>query len=230
MKKIYTTLALSLAMTGGLLAQTVWTGPKMTFTKANFADFTQPANQDRITSNVWITRSDTMGIFNIATETIYSDFFSPEDTEWAFGTTADTGTVTFAAWENAVNSTPPSMVNQDMVLHLITDDIYIDIKFLSWSGGASGGGFSYERSTNPTISIEENASANTSLRLFPNPSSDFISINGLESTSHFKIINMAGRTVLFGEVNEESKIAINDLPGGIYYIQLNDQSLPFTKK
>ncbi len=33
-----------------------------------------------------------------------------------------------------------------MVLHLITDDIYIDIKFLSWTSGGNGG-FSYERST-----------------------------------------------------------------------------------
>jgi hypothetical protein len=32
------------------------------------------------------------------------------------------------------------------VLHLKTDDIYLDIKFLSWSE-RSGGGFSYERST-----------------------------------------------------------------------------------
>jgi len=44
-------------------------------------------------------------------------------------------------------SNPPSSVDQDMVLHIIPDNSYLDIKFTSWSGGASGGGFSYERST-----------------------------------------------------------------------------------
>ena len=37
-----------------------------------------------------------------------------------------------------------------MVLHLITDYIYIDLKFISWQAGNVGtgdGGFSYERST-----------------------------------------------------------------------------------
>jgi len=40
-----------------------------------------------------------------------------------------------------------------MVVHLISDDIYIDIKITSWEAGSnSGGGFSYERSTNPNLS------------------------------------------------------------------------------
>ncbi len=40
-----------------------------TFTKSNNADWTLEANQDRITDNVWITRANNSGIFNIATET-----------------------------------------------------------------------------------------------------------------------------------------------------------------
>ena len=34
-----------------------------------------------------------------------------------------------------------------LVLHLIDENIYIDVTFLSWSSGDSGGGFSYERTT-----------------------------------------------------------------------------------
>ncbi len=48
---------------------------------------------------------------------------------------------------------------RNMVIHLITDDIYIDIKFLSWTpggGDTSGlGGFSYERSTPNGLVINE---------------------------------------------------------------------------
>jgi hypothetical protein len=42
---------------------------------------------------------------------------------------------------------PPGSVGVDAVVHLITDDIYLSLKFTSWSASGSGGGFSYERST-----------------------------------------------------------------------------------
>ena len=47
---------------------------------------------------------------------------------------------------------PPCQVGNDMVLHLITDDIYIDIKYLSWTQNGQGGGFSYQRS-NPVCTV-----------------------------------------------------------------------------
>ncbi len=125
---------------------TIWSGATTTFTKSNNADFTQAANQDRITDNVWITRGNSQGLFNIATETGYSKGVSPIDTEWAYGTTADAGNLTYNSWQETVANNPSGAVGKDMVLHLITDDILIDIKFLSWSK-KNGGGFSYERST-----------------------------------------------------------------------------------
>ena len=33
------------------------------------------------------------------------------------------------------------MVGKNYVIHLITDDIYIDLKMLSWRSGGNGGGF-----------------------------------------------------------------------------------------
>ena len=135
-------------------AQTIWTGPMTTFTKSNDADWTLEANQDRITDNVWITRANNQSIFNISdnTDTSSGDCygFSPLDTEWAFGTIADgINTLTFGTFlgTSFADCGPPSVVNQDAVLHLITDDIYIDIKFVFWTSGGNGGGFSYMRST-----------------------------------------------------------------------------------
>ena len=40
---------------------------------------------------------------------------------------------------------PPSLVNQTVSLHLVADDLYFDVRFLSWTEGGVGGGFSYER-------------------------------------------------------------------------------------
>ena len=48
-----------------VVAQTTWDGPTMTFTKADNADPTSEANQDRITPNVWLTRGNSGGqIYN----------------------------------------------------------------------------------------------------------------------------------------------------------------------
>ena len=148
---ILTTFLLALAF-GSTSVADIWDGPSITFTKDDFADWTDPANQDFLTPNVIITRADAQGIFNFATEAGYSAFSSPADTEWAFGTTADIGSLTFTDWQTWHGSFPPGVVGQDAVLHLISDDIYIDIVFTSWTvGGGSGGGFSYIRSTPGTI-------------------------------------------------------------------------------
>ena len=127
----------------------VWDGPSIEFTKTGFSDWTLAENQDFITSNVIITRANTQGIFNIAQEASYSAFSSPADTEWAFGTTADLGTLSFFDWQTWNGSNPPAMVGQDAVLHLISEDIFIDIRFTAWGiGTGAGGSFSYIRSTN----------------------------------------------------------------------------------
>jgi hypothetical protein len=129
-------------------AQTIWNGPTISFAKVAFGDPGDAANQDRLTDNVWLTRGVNQGIFNAATESSYSGS-SPADTEWAYGTTADIGSLSFDSWVDWHGGNPGSSVGQDAVLHLISDDIYLDIHFLSWGGGMGNGGtFSYERATN----------------------------------------------------------------------------------
>jgi hypothetical protein len=131
-------------------AATVWDGPPITFGKAPLTDWTLPQNQDRITPDVWLTRADTQGLFNIKTESFYTHLLSPAGTEWAFGTTANFASLTYTNWEawtGGSPSGPPSVVGRNAVVHLIAGDIYADIKFTSWGG--SGGGLSYVRSTAP---------------------------------------------------------------------------------
>jgi hypothetical protein len=152
MKRLFVVAVSSMLVCQGVsecsAVPTIWTGPKITFSKAALADASLPKNQDRLTDNVWLTRGSGEGVYNAKTEASYIRFSSPTDTEWSFGTTAVIGSLTFEAWRDAVNGSPPTSVGQDMVLHLITDDIFVDIKFLSWGQHPqSGGFFSYERST-----------------------------------------------------------------------------------
>ena len=138
-------LALGLwAMSFAAEAATIWTGPKIAFSKAATATPNDPASQDRMTPAVWITRGNTQGIYNARTESGYSGT-SPAGTEWAYGTTANLANLTFRPWVAWNGSNPPGSVGRDAVVHLIAEDIYIDIKFTSW--GVGNGGFAYERST-----------------------------------------------------------------------------------
>ena len=130
----------------------VWPNRTFSFSKPAFGDPTLPANQDRITDQVWITRGNTMGIYNIAQEGSYTQSLSPVGTEWATGEALDFGSLTFQSWQDWANNNPPSTVGVNAVVHLIDEDIYIDIVFDSWGSSAgSGGFFSYRRGVPPVV-------------------------------------------------------------------------------
>ena len=133
-------------------APTIWNSDFTTFDKANRADFTLEANQDRITSTVWLTRGNNKALFNAAVESSASGN-SPIGTEWASGTTAEYDQLIyepFVTWLDGKRHVGLNIINYSpAVLHLIEDDVYIDIEFTSWSSGNSGGGFSYIRATSP---------------------------------------------------------------------------------
>ena len=127
-------------------ASVVWDGDNITFTKEDGADPTAASNQDRLTSNVWITRGNDGGqIYNIVLEADSDKENSPSGTEWARGTIDQINTLVFNDFRAAVTK-PKEAVGDNLVLHLIEDDIYLSLKILSWSGNRNGG-FSYERST-----------------------------------------------------------------------------------
>jgi hypothetical protein len=139
-------------------AATVWNGPVLLFTQPG-SDPTQAANQDRLTAKVWLTRASTAGLFNAKTESAYTHFSSPSDTQWAYGELANYSSLPYKDWEDWFGGSaaggPSVMLGKDAVVHLVSDDIYLSIRFESF---ARGGGFSYDRSTpgpvpEPSISL-----------------------------------------------------------------------------
>lgn len=133
---------------GGEPTFTIFTGDKITFTKENGADPTDPANQDRLNDDVIITRGNSGGqIYNIAQESEFNKDNSPIGTEWALGTSTDIQSLSFGKFRATVGD-PKSVVGKDLVLHLLEEDVYVDVKFTQWtSGSTNGGGFAYERSS-----------------------------------------------------------------------------------
>ena len=125
---------------------TIWTGERVEFVKADGADPELAENQDRITDSVWITRDNDGGqIYNAIERDSASKPASPVGTLWAVGTTDDLPDLTFAPFRTAVQK-PRDVVGRDLVLFIVEEQIFIDVRFTSWSREKQGG-FAYERST-----------------------------------------------------------------------------------
>ena len=125
---------------------TYWRGPYITFSKADNTNPTEESAQDRLTDNVWITRGNNGGqIFNIVLNDAAIKNESPVGTQWAKGTIDQVENLSFGNFRSTVGN-PKNVVGEELVLYLVEDDIYLSIKFTSWSQGKLGG-FSYERST-----------------------------------------------------------------------------------
>lgn len=122
----------------------IWDGPTISFSKADGTDHTLESNQDRITPNVWITRGNAGQIFNIAKENSADKEDSPIGTLWAKGTVDNIDNLTFTQFR--MIGQPKNVVGSDLVLYLVEDDIYLSVKFTSWSQGQKGG-FAYDRSS-----------------------------------------------------------------------------------
>ena len=126
-------------------SSTIWNGPIKSFTKTDGSNPNEENNQDRLTAKVWITRGNNGGqIYNAAQEDKSDKYKSPIGTNWAVGNINDLDKLIFYDFRIAIQ--PKNIVGKDLVLHLIEEDIYLSVKFKSWSQGQKGG-FSYERST-----------------------------------------------------------------------------------
>lgn len=131
------------------VAAEIWSGRTFGFSKPAFGDPLLPANQDRITPLVWITRASSQGIFNIAQEPAYAANLSPKDTRWARGDAVNHASLTFQPWQGWTANNPGATIGVNAVVHLVTEDIYIDIVFDSFTAAGAGSAFSYRRGLPP---------------------------------------------------------------------------------
>jgi len=154
------TVLLGTALAPAAQATTVWSGPALAFEKPAFASASDPAHQDRLTDGVALTRGLTQGLYNATVEAVYNAS-SPAGTEWAWTlnnpgldpadlTASHYASLQFDTWITAHGRNPPATVGIPGVLHLLDEDIYLDITFTRWgAGGGGGGAFAYTRSTIP---------------------------------------------------------------------------------
>ena len=71
----------------------------------------------------------------------------------------------------------------------------------------------------------------TSKKIYPNPSSDFIQIPELKTTENYSLHNNLGQEIKSGIVSKNEKIDIRDLADGYYYLKFKEgNAMKFIKK
>ncbi|SOE21331.1 Por secretion system C-terminal sorting domain-containing protein [Spirosomataceae bacterium TFI 002] len=68
------------------------------------------------------------------------------------------------------------------------------------------------------------------LKVFPNPASSFINIEGTEEYESYTLLNPKGQQVLNGTLNNSRQIAIESLPSGVYILILGNQNTQIAKR
>jgi hypothetical protein len=137
-------------------AATVWSGPITHFSRLEISPI-PAANYDQLTGNVGLTRGTTGGMFNVFQENLFNASQSPRGTAWATDLVGSNGAKTVAAanwqelefttWTTAYGGSGllnASILAKNAVVHLIQDDIYLDLRFTHFG---PGGAFAYDRST-----------------------------------------------------------------------------------
>jgi hypothetical protein len=165
-------------------------------------------------------------------------FSTPSKTLWAFGTTDDgVGSLSFDYFLNTVIFNPPEMLNRDMVLQLVPYDIYIDIRFTSWTIGdpdlgVGGGGFSYIRATAPSNAIDETSVQSDQIVCYPNPATDHIRIQSKSDLNQatFELFDVNGRKILSEYLDEKATVAVQHVSSGLYIYKLSIDNSTFNGK
>jgi len=77
----------------------------------------------------------------------------------------------------------------------------------------------------------ENYEVENSIKLYPNPSTDFIHISGLTKTENYKIYNTIGAEISRGTISENEKINIKNYAKGLYLLNFEGgNTLKFIKQ
>lgn len=73
--------------------------------------------------------------------------------------------------------------------------------------------------------------AQNRINIFPNPSSEFITISGIKKVESYKIYNVLGSLMVKGIIHDLEKINIQNLNNGLYFLKFDKgNSIKFIKK
>jgi hypothetical protein len=199
---------------------TIWSGPNTNYTQtvAHPTDVLIPGT-------VSLGRGQNFWLFNANVESGAATG-TPSDTEWAFGAIANFSSLSYQPFSSLRNGNingqlltgGPGNGPRPMVVHLINQDIYLQLTFSAW-GQHGAGSFSYTRSTpavvgpTPSVSITNPAAAS----VFAAPANVTILAGATVSSGTVTNVSFFGNAnVLGSKQTAPFTITANSLSAGPY--------------
>jgi hypothetical protein len=130
--------------------------------------------------------------------------------------------------------TPLEAINPTVVASLVNGFAQVN---LNWTGVTSftvtstDAYYGFDNLIVNNITLSKNDFTLKAIKVFPNPSSNFIKINGLTTIENYEIYNTIGQKIKRGIILKNKKIDIQNLTSGIYFMKLaNGKTIKFIKK
>lgn len=97
---------------------------------------------------------------------------------------------------------------------------------LMWTAKALLGGNYYYANTSYNINLIESfiigmeELQSETLVIYPNPAHDRLNIRGLNSSAQYRLFDASGKQVASGKLNQNESISLQQLPNGLYWIEV----------
>lgn len=160
------------------------------------------------------------------TGTAYSEGYAVWIDYNADGDFADTGEL---VWNKAASTTTPATGSFTIPATATTGATRMRVS-MKYNGVATAcEAFSYGEVEDYTVIIggaargENNIAISEEIKLFPNPASTAITVQGVNEKSEYRIFNMLGQQVQYGKL-ENSSADVERLPAGNYLLEITDDT------
>lgn len=84
--------------------------------------------------------------------------------------------------------------------------------------------------TGGSLDVKDNNNPQKRLKIFPNPTDEYIKISGLKGKAHYKIYNMDGKNLKNGIANSDTQIMVSELVRGEYMMIVEENDQPVVMK
>jgi hypothetical protein len=108
---------------------------------------------------------------------------------------------------------------------------WIDITEITITSASGRDWFAFDNIMSDfTLSTQEFENGNT-IKLFPNPTTEYIQISGLKNTENYSIYNVIGSEILKGSISIDEIIDVKNYSNGLYFLKFeNGNTIKFLKE
>ncbi len=119
-----------------------------------------------------------------------------------------------------ITETIPTVLNVQSGLAGPTDIVKVNDEFFvaEYSSGK------IVKFTDPTLSLNPVNAAQTSISIYPNPTTSVLKVSGLMDTQSYALYNVTGSMITKGSVSNNEAINVSNLSNGLYFLKLEGGS------